>query len=91
MAAWVEGGEHDTQVKHAAETAHKDARYQTTQDVGMFEYSPEISSDPVFLATIKGLWREVGREGEKEGGGEGGGKGGRRGGRGKGREEGREG
>ena len=55
MAAWVEGGEHDTQVKHAAETAHKDARYQTTQDVGMFEYSPEISSDPVFLATIKGL------------------------------------
>ena len=28
----------------------------------MFEYSPEISSDPVFLATIKGLWREVGRE-----------------------------
>ena len=35
----------------------KDSRHHS-----MLKYSPEISSDTVFLSTIKGLWREVRRK-----------------------------
>ena len=51
MAVWVEeGGEHDPRQL-------KDSRHHS-----MLVYSPEISSNTVLLAAIKGLWREVGRK-----------------------------